>query len=170
MQLRADALRFVLAQGLPAVIEVSGRSMEPTIAKGAKVNVAALAEADGLEVGDVVLVEAGGGLLLHRVMAAFDDRGVRFIIHQGDAHDSTFGISARRYVLARMTGPAGASGEPPTPGRLDAAARALFRRRRLACEGFVVARRLVSGLPLSDGEVVRRCAQVYRRLARAIVG
>ena len=171
MQLRADALRFVLAQGLPAVIEVSGRSMEPTIAKGAKVNVAALAEADGLEVGDVVLVEAGGGLLLHRVMAAFDERGVRFIIHQGDAHDSTFGISARGDVLARMTGPAGESGAPP------AHARAPGRRRALssvddasACEGFIVARRLVSVLPVSDGEVVRRCAQVYRRLARAIVG
>src|SRR4051794_40474323 len=108
MQLRADALRFVLAQGLPAVIEVSGPSMEPTISKGAQVNVAALAPSDGVEVGDVVLIATGADvLLLHRVMAVFEERGARFAVHQGDAPASTFAIAARGDVLARMTSFAG---------------------------------------------------------------
>jgi len=175
MELRADALRFVLAQGLPAVIEVSGRSMEPTLTRGAKVEVAGLAEAEPLAVGDVVLVATDAGvLLLHRVMAIFDERGARFVLHQGDAPASTFGTARRRDVLARMTGVvAVGGGEPralPTPERLDADARALFRRRRLACAGFVLARRIARALPLSDGELVRRCAQIYRKLARAVSG
>jgi hypothetical protein len=169
MELRADALRFVLAQGLPAVIEVSGRSMEPTIPLGAKVDVEPLAEGAPLAAGDVVLVATDAGvLLLHRVMAAFEEQGGRFVIHQGDARASMFGVSARRDVLARMIGVAGEPRAVPTPARLDAGARAQFRRRRLACEGFVVARRLARVLHASDGALVRRCAQVYRRLARAI--
>jgi len=159
MELRADALRFVLAQGLPAVIEVSGRSMEPTIAKGTKVDVEALAESAPLEVGDVVLIATGGDvLLLHRVMAAFDEPGARFVVHQGDARASTFAIAARRDVLARV-------GARPTP-----AEPALFRRRVLAVGGFLAARRLARTVGLADAALVRRCAQVYRRLARAVSG
>jgi hypothetical protein len=171
MQLRADALRFVLAQGLPAVIEVSGRSMEPTLALGTKVDVAALAEAEPVAVGEVVLVATDAGvLLLHRVMAVFDERGARFVLHQGDAPASTFGTSARRDVLARVTGVAGEPRAVLAPDRLDAETRARFRRRRAACAGFVVARRLARALPLSDGAVVRGCARLYRRLARAVAG
>jgi hypothetical protein len=159
MELRADALRFVLAQGLPAVIEVSGRSMEPTIARGAKVDVAALAETEPLAMGDVVLVATSGEvLLLHRVMAAFDEAGARFVVHQGDAHASTFAVAARRDVLARVTAPV-APAEP-----------ALLRRRVLVVDGFLAARRFARALGLADGALVRRCAQVYRRLARAVSG
>jgi hypothetical protein len=163
MELRADALRFVLAQGLPAVIEVSGRSMEPTIALGAKVDVAALGEADPVDVGDVVLVATSGDvLLLHRVMAAFEERGERFVVHQGDARASTFAVAARRDVLARVSG--GARGAPSLE------ARALFDRRRRAVDGFLVARRLARALGLADGALVRRCAHVYRRIARRFSG
>jgi hypothetical protein len=159
MELRADALRFVLAQGLPAVIEVRGSSMEPTIAKGARVDVAALGESDPLEAGDVVLVATSGGvLLLHRVMAAFDEGGARFVVHQGDAPASTFAVAARRDVLARVT-----AHIAPTSPSLD-------RRRRLAVDGFVAARRLARAVGLGESALVRRCAQIYRRLARAVTG
>ncbi|HEY2729279.1 MAG TPA: S24/S26 family peptidase [Polyangia bacterium] len=171
MQLASDALRFVLAQGLPAVIEVSGGSMEPTIARGEKVDVAALADRDPVHAGDVVLVAtATGVLLLHRVMIKFDEDGACFVIHQGDAPASSFGVAARRDVLARMTGFAGEPRALPKPERLDAAARARFRRRRLACQGFLAARRLVRALRLSDSALVRACAQAYRKLARALAG
>jgi hypothetical protein len=140
MPLGADALRFVLAQGVPAVIEVAGRSMEPTIALGAKVEVAALAEGDAVALGDVVLVATGGdGLVLHRVMAAFDEDGEPLVVHQGDARPSTFAIASRRDVLARVTGLAGDAGPAPTPERLSADARAVYRRRRVAVDGFLAA-------------------------------
>jgi hypothetical protein len=159
MELRADALRFVLAQGLPAVIEVSGRSMEPTLAKGAKVDVEPLSELSPLEVGDVVLVATGGDvLLLHRVMAAFEEGGLSLVVHQGDARASIFAVAARRDVLARVT----ARVAPTEP--------ALFRRRVLAVHGFLAARRLARAAGVGDGTIVRRCAQLYRRLARAISG
>jgi hypothetical protein len=171
MQLRADALRFVLEQGLPAVIEVSGRSMEPTLALGTKVDVAALAESDSLEVGEVVLLATTADvLLIHRVLGLYEESGAAFVVHQGDAFASTFGIAARRDVIARMIGVAGAAGALPAFERLDVVARARFRRRRLACHGFIVARRLARGLGLGDSALVRQCAQVYRKLARALAG
>jgi hypothetical protein len=161
MQLGADALRFVLAQGLPAVIEVSGTSMAPTLAKGAKVDVRALAATEPIAVGDVVLVAAaGGGLLIHRVMAEFEDAGARFVVHQGDARTSTFAIAARADVIARLLG---------APA-LDVAARARFRRRRLTCEAFVAARRAARTLHLADVALVRRGARAFRQIARRIAG
>jgi hypothetical protein len=171
MQLRADALRFVLAQGLPAVIEVSGGSMEPTIRKGAKVDVVALGDAAPLAVGDVVLLATTSGvLLLHRVMAVFDERGALFVVHQGDASASSFATAARRDVLARMTGFHAEPHALPTPERLGGDARARYARRRLACVGFLAARRLARALHVSERPVVRRCAHVYRKLARAVSG
>jgi hypothetical protein len=171
MQLSADALRFVLAQGLPAVIEVSGGSMSPTIAKGTKVDVAPLGEADDPAVGDIVLLATSGDvLILHRVMAAFVEGGQRFIVHQGDAASSTFGISARRDVLARMTGFAGDARSVPTPSRLDATAGAIFLRRRAACVAFVGARRLARVLHVSERGLVRQCARAFRRIARVVTG
>ncbi|HVR01888.1 MAG TPA: S24/S26 family peptidase [Polyangia bacterium] len=171
MQLAPDALRFVLTQGLPAVIDVTGGSMEPTIARGEKVDVAALADRDPVDAGEIVLVAtAAGVLLLHRVMITFDEGGARFVIHQGDAPASSFGVAARRDVLARMTGFASELRALPTLERLDAAARARFRRRRLACQGFLAARRLVHAFRLTDSALVRACAQAYRKLARALAG
>jgi hypothetical protein len=168
VQLHADALRFVLAQGLPAVIEVSGTSMQPTIARGAKVDVAALAEREPLAPGDVALVATrDGGLVLHRVMAAFEEDGVGHVVHQGDARASTFAIAARRDVLARVAGTAGAAA---SPSRLAPEARSLFHRRRIAVAGFLAARRLARALGVSHGNVVRGCARIYRRIARSVLG
>src|SRR5579862_4834464 len=105
MQLRPEALRFVLAQGLPAVIDVAGASMAPTIEMGAKVDVIGLPEAAAVDVGDIILVATADAavLLLHRAMCVFEERGKRFVIHQGDAPGSTFGTCRRADVLARMT-------------------------------------------------------------------
>ena len=165
MQLGPEALRFALAQGLPAVIEVTGGSMAPTIAKGARVDVVALGADERLEAGDVVLVATRGAvLLLHRVMSTFVDEGAAYVVHQGDARASTFAIAARADVLARMTGLAGQARPLPT---VDAAARARFVRRRLAVEGFLAARRLTRALHLQDRPFVRRCARLYRRITGA---
>jgi hypothetical protein len=171
MSLGAAALRFVLGQGLPALIEVSGRSMEPTIGLGAKVHVAALAPDAPLAAGDVVLVATSGDVvLLHRVLAAFDEGDARFVVHQGDAAASTFAIAARAEVLGLMTSFADDGRPPPTPERLDAAARARFHRRARAAAPFLAVRRLARALGVGDGLVVRRCAQLYRDIARRLVG
>jgi hypothetical protein len=179
MQLRADALRFVLAQGLPAVIDVIGGSMSPTIAKGTKVDVAPLSETEELAVGDVVLLATSAQgpndvpsdvLILHRVMAVFVERGQRFVVHQGDAPASTFGIAARRDVLARMTGFAGDTRPVPTPAHLDASSRAIFFRRRAVCLAFVGARRFAHVLHLEERTLVRQCARLFRRITRVLTG
>jgi hypothetical protein len=171
MQLRPEALRFVLGQGLPAVIEVVGRSMEPTIDKGAKVNVVGLVADAAVEVGEVVLLATTDAdvLLLHRAMCVFHENGHQFVVHQGDAHASTFGVCARADVLARMT--AFDDARPaPVLEELDAAAQARFRRRRIACEAFVVARLLALTVGVAERGLVRRCARAYRALSRALLG
>jgi hypothetical protein len=180
MQLRPDALRFVLAQGLPAVIDVVGGSMAPTIERGAKVDVVGLPEAAAVDVGDIILVATADAavLLLHRAMCVFEERGERFVIHQGDAPGSSFGTCRRADVLARMTSFAGGDaagvdggGARPaaTVERLDVGAQARFRRRRLACEAYVVARLLALTFGVADLGLVRRCAHSYRALCRAVL-
>jgi hypothetical protein len=175
MRLAPDALRFVLAQRLPGVIDVAGRSMEPTVDKGARVNVVGVPGAAPLAVGDVVLVATTNPavLLLHRVMCVFEENGRGFVVHQGDARASSFGVCARADVLARMTSFAGDGGDArpaPAPERLGADVGARFRRRRVACEAFVVARLAACMLGVADRGVVRLCARAYRSLARALLG
>jgi hypothetical protein len=174
MELRPAALRFVLEQGLPATIEVGGSSMEPTIHRRDKVRVVALAPDAALAPGDVVLVAtAADVLLLHRVMHVFEEGGAPFVVHQGDAAGSTFGVAARHDVLARMAGfgdVAHARAETPTVERLDAAARARFERRRAVCRGHVTGRAFARALGVANAPLVRVCARALRRLARALVG
>ena len=180
MQLRPEALRFVLAQGLPTVIDVAGGSMAPTIEMGAKVNVVGLPEAAAVDVGDIIHVATPDAavLLLHRAMCVFEERGQRFVIHQGDAPGSTFGTCRRADVLARMTSfvggdearvDGGVARSAPTIERLDVGAQARFRRRRFACEAYVVARLFALTLGVADRGLVRRCAHGYRALCRAVL-
>jgi hypothetical protein len=163
MQLGGDALRFVLAQGLPAVIEVTGRSMEPTLALGAKVDVVGLGAGDALHAGDVALFSTAEGQVrvLHRVLAVFDEGGQIWVLHQGDAPGSSFGVCARQDVLARMP----AAPEPATDGE-----RARLGRRRRAADAYVRARRLSRALGIADSPLVRRCGQLFRKLLRALAG
>jgi hypothetical protein len=172
MELRPPALRFVLEQGLPAVIDVAGGSMEPSIETGAKVDVAPLAPDAPLAAGDVVLLatSAEDVLLLHRVMHLFEEGGRRLVVHQGDAVASTFATCAREEVLGRMTGFAGdGTRVVPTPDRLEPAARARFRRRRAACAAYAHARGAARALGIGELAIVKRCAAAFRRLARAVL-
>ena len=165
MQLRADALRFVLAQGLPAVIEVTGGSMAPTIAKGTKVHVAGLGEGAALAPGDVVLLATSTDvLLLHRVMVAFEERGARFVVHQGDALSSTFGIAARGDVLARMTSFA-AEGGAPAPARAPRRGRA--RALRATSPRLRGLRRRAAPRARAAPQRQRDCASMWARLSEA---
>jgi hypothetical protein len=172
MKLSPAALRFVMAQKLPAAIEVSGGSMEPTLARGVKVNVEAV-EPARVRVGDIVLMatDEAAILMLHRVMHVFEEGGRRFVVHQGDAPSSSFGICAGEDVLGRVTAFAGdADRALPTLERLDPSESARFHRRRLACAMFVVARRAALLLGARDRPLVRRCAQAYRTLTRRLLG
>ena len=171
MELRPAALRFVLEQGLPAVIEVGGGSMEPTIRRRAKVNVVALTPDAPLAPGDVVLIATPRDvLLLHRVLHVFEDSGQEFVVHQGDVPGSTFGVAARRDVLARMTAFADGTGAPaPTPERLDAVGSGAISLATACCRPR--ARRgppPARGLGVGDVPAVRACARAFRRLARLV--
>ena len=171
MQLRPQALRFVLAQGLPATVEVVGPSMEPTIERGAKVLVASW-PAGTERPGEIVLVEtAGEQLLLHRVLHAFVEGGRSFLVHQGDARASELAVVPRDAVVGAMRAFAPPDGRPsPTPERLDAAARALFARRRVVAVFFVAARRAARFVGLGDGPVALALGRRFRALARRLVG
>jgi signal peptidase I len=59
-----------------------GRSMEPFVLDGDKVRVRACR--GGCSVGDVVLFQAGGGLVLHRVIGFQNSGGVAFLLAKGD--------------------------------------------------------------------------------------
>jgi hypothetical protein len=168
MQLRPEALRFVLAQGLPATIEVVGASMTPTIAVGDKVSVVAWPRG-GERAGEIVLVEtAGEQLLLHRVMHVFAERGATFVAHQGDA-GGELAIVAREAVLGRLS--AFADGRPaPTPERLDAVARSLYARRRVAAVALVAARRAARLLGVGESPAARTWGRRLRALARRLAG
>jgi hypothetical protein len=171
MQLRPEALRFVLAQGLPATIEVVGASMEPTIAQGAKVMV--VAWPPGAEhVGEIVLLATEGGvLLLHRVMHLFDEAGHTYVVHQGDAPGSEFAIVPREAVLGRMRSFAAPDARlSPTPARLDDAARARFARRRAACLVLVAARRTVRVFGAGQGPFTKALGRRFRALSRRVLG
>ena len=100
MQGPPGALGFVLAHGMPATIEVVGGSMEPSLARGVKVDVEPVAPGASLAVGDLVVLTTDDPdvLLLHRVMHLFSERGRRFVIHQGDAPSSKFAVCPRDNV------------------------------------------------------------------------
>jgi hypothetical protein len=173
MHLRPGELGFVLAQGLPAVVEVRGGSMTPTLAVGERIHIqptpAVPGEPDPIDVGDIVLVISAdtAELLIHRVMHAFSDRGGRFIAHQGDAAKSTFAICSRDKVIGKAVGFERDPARPlPTVALMDEADRARFRRRAAACAWYCRARGAARTLRLGDRALTRAAARLYRRLTR----
>jgi hypothetical protein len=176
MHLRPGDLQFVLAQGLPAVVEVRGTSMMPAFAVGDRLNVEPAAIRTGepdLEVGDIVLVIAADAaeLVVHRVMHVFSEGGRRFVAHQGDMPGSSFAICGRAAVIGKVTGFEADAARPlPTVERMTAAERARFRRRAAACALYCRARRLAGSLRLRDRKLTRAAAALYRRLTRALGG
>ena len=171
VNLRPQAVRMVLAHGLPVVIEVVAESMTPSIELGAKVKVEP-ATGD-LHPGDIVLVLADDGqaLLLHRVMHLFSEGESRYVIHQGDARKSIFATCPRQAVVGRAIAfPMTPSRPLPTLDALEPAALARFQRRRRACALYSLARRMSLSLRLEDRALTRNLARAYRALARKVIG
>lgn len=137
------ALPFLLAQGMPAQLRVIGASMEPTFLRGAVLNIVPVAPSAELAAGDVVVLASrdGNEVIVHRVLLSFVERGSEFVVHQGDAPGTAFGVAARQQVLARATSVDGGFGGPRPIG---AGSLGRFALRRLLCLGYVAARRLAS--------------------------
>ena len=169
MILRPQAIRMVLAHGLPVVFEVTGESMAPPIERGHKLRVEPVF--GDLQVGEIVVIALGEGydLALHRVMHLFSDGGQRFVIHQGDAPTSAFATCARERVIGRATGFVSPRLQRlPTLTNLTPEARARFARRRRACALFSLGRRMMSSLRLGDRKLTRRLGRAFRMLARTM--
>jgi signal peptidase I len=75
-QAAVELARGKLAQGALLRLRVSGQSMAPLVERGDLVLVQRVNPAD-LRRGDLVLVEQGGGFLVHRLVAAPRRRGAR---------------------------------------------------------------------------------------------
>ena len=175
MRLRPGELEFVLAQGLPAVVEIRGASMTPTLAVGERLNIQptpAAGARDDVAVGDIVLVIAtdAAELLTHRVMHLFTERGRRFVVHQGDMAGASFAICPRESVIGKAVGfEADATRPLPTVAHLSAAERARFRRRAAAATWYCRARGAARALRLHDSKLGRAAARLYRKLT-AVLG
>ncbi|MFL5307180.1 MAG: S24/S26 family peptidase, partial [Polyangia bacterium] len=142
MNLRPQAVRMVLAHGLPVVIEVTTDSMTPSLDRGTKIKVEPAA--GEILPGEIVLIltDDGEATVLHRVMHVFSADGQQFVIHQGDAPTSLFATCPREAVIGRAAAYALAPSRPlPIPEPVQAEARMRFNRRRRACAVFALARR-----------------------------
>ena len=174
MRLRPGELEFVLAQGLPAVVEVRGASMTPTLAVGARLSIQptpAAGARDDIEVGDIVLVITtdAAELLTHRVMHLFTEAGRRFVVHQGDVAGASFAICTRESVIGKAVGFEADPTRPlPTVAHLSAADRARFRRRAAAAAWYCSARGAARALRLHDSKLTRAAARLYRKLTGAL--
>ena len=172
MQAPPAGLKLALEQGIPAELEVTGRSMEPTISKGTRVRVERLDSDWPLGPGELVLVQTDNHavLLLHRVIHVFSDAEGKFVIHQGDAPSSRFGICRREDIVGRVSAIVGDELALPTLNTLNRGDLTRFHRRRIAGRAFAVARIMTSSLGLRESPLLRRAGDVYRSVARRITG
>ena len=129
LELRGELVHQLVRKKGGTWVTCAGRSMEPTIGLGDRVRV----EAGGKErAGDVVLIEASPGFILHRVV--FRVPGTGWLVHMGDSP------ACKRPGIAhtsRIVGRAALPRRLPRPRmiaagvlRAAAAARALMRRAR----------------------------------------
>ena len=109
--LAAEMLREGHTVDLPAL----GSSMRPLIAPGGVIRVAP-ASADRVRPGDVVLVDAGGHLVCHRLVYAAAGR----IVTRGDNATASDPPLPAGALIGRVD-------IPPSPHALYCAVRALFR-------------------------------------------
>lgn len=171
MNLRPQAVRMVLAHGLPVVIEITSDSMTPSFERGTKLRVE---PAPGeILPGEIVLIltNDASATVLHRVMHVFSTGAEQFVIHQGDAPTSSFATCPREAVIGRAAAYALAPSRPlPIPEPLETEARLRFHRRRRACALFALGRRVASTLNVPEGPVARRLARAYRTVARKLAG
>ena len=121
----ADALRqFGRVQ-----LRASGCSMLPAIEPGDLLDVEYSAP-DRVQVGDIILYDAGGRLLAHRVVTKIVDRETVRLVARGDSHwwaDPSIDASK---VIGRVVG----ISRDPSAGGAGSAARRVWRglRRRVA--------------------------------------
>jgi hypothetical protein len=87
----AAEARARLARGEMVSVRVAGGSMEPTLPREAAV----LARAGRPRVGDVVLLETHGELVVHRLVARLGP----LFVHAGDAPGSAAGLCRARDLL-----------------------------------------------------------------------
>jgi hypothetical protein len=166
----ARALRFVLEQGLPAELEVTGGSMEPTLPRGTRVKLSSVSDRAQIEIGEILVLETDDAriLITHRLMHAFVEGGGRFVIHQGDAPGAAFAVAPRENVIARVTGIVGP--EPLDPSGLHRARAPRFVERRLACRAYALARVAATSTGLGSWPALRRWGERLRRLAGRLTG
>jgi len=168
VNLDPQAVKLVLDNGHPVVVEVAGESMSPTLARGTKVTIEPVAE--DVHAGDIVLIATSDQdeLVLHRVMHVFGEAGRRYVIHQGDAPGSDFATCPREAVVGRAAGI-----ELPAPRVLDPVALARYKRRRRVAVLYSLGRRAKFRLRLNDFALGRRgvfrLSRIYRALARKMV-
>ncbi len=171
MNLRPQAVRMVLAHGLPVVIEVTSESMTPSLERGAKVKVE---PAPGeLLAGEIALIMASDDqdMLLHRVMHVFSGGGEQYVIHQGDAETSTFAVCPRESVVGRAVAFARFPSRPlPVPEPDEAQSKLRFHRRRRACVLFALGRRVALRLNVSENRMAQQIGRAYRAAARRFAG
>ena len=172
MRLRPGELEFVLAQGLPAVVEVRGASMTPAIAVGDRLNIQPTpAAGDDIAVGDIVVIIAtdAAELLTHRVMHLFTEQGRRFVVHQGDMTGARFAICPRELVIGKAVAFDAQPARPlPTVAHLGASERARFRRRAAVAVWYCRARGAARALGVHDRKLTRAAARLYRKLSGAL--
>ena len=171
MNLRPQAVRMVLAHGLPVVIEVTTDSMTPSLDRGTKIKVE----------------PAAGEILPGEIVLILTDAGERHRPSSGDAcvlggraavrhpsrrraHVHVRHLPARGGDRPRRRLRAGPSRPLPIPEPVQADARVRFYRRRRACAVFALGRRVASSLNVSENPVSRRLARVYRNVARKFAG
>lgn len=166
MNLHPQAVRLVLAQGLPVAVDIVSGSMTPTIEKGTRMTIEPVA--DDLHPGDIVLILSSNEaeLVLHRVIRLFAEGGQHFVIHQGDAPSSASGTCLREAVLGRAVGfPLAPARALPTLEELDPEARTRFQRRRRVSLLYSLGRRTTFWLRLINPALARGLARMYRKLA-----
>jgi signal peptidase I len=175
MNLHPQAVKLVLDNGHPVVVEVAGESMTPTIGRGTKLRIEPVAE--DLYPGDIVLILTANKdeLVLHRVIHLFAEGGQRYVIHQGDALRADFATCPREAVVGRAVGfPLAPARLLPTLEVLDPAALARFQRRRRVSVLYSLCRRTKFWLRLSDCALARRgvsrLARIYRALTSKVIG
>ena len=76
--------------------------MAPTLPPGTRLRVEALGPEAPLRPGEVLVLRAPGGWLVHRLLAAFGPGPAR-VVHAGDAGGG-LGVAARKAVAGRVTG------------------------------------------------------------------
>lgn len=97
--LLADALR----RYGPVRLRATGRSMLPSVEPGDVLRIEH-ATADRIQPGDVILYDAGGRLIAHRVVRSAVDNGVTHLITRGDSHWWTDPPIASAQLLGRVIG------------------------------------------------------------------